>query len=127
MLRRKPSKRCQLPARSGQGSFGASADEASWVGTIYTIAAVAGIILSPMLLKTLGLRRYFVASAVLFAACAWLCAIATSLPTLLVVRAFHGLPGGAFGPIAFAAVFVFCNGTRLAWGLSLLAFVLLCR
>lgn len=108
-----------------QGSVGASADEASWIATIYTIASFAGIILAPALLKTLGLRRYFVANAVLFATSAWLCALATSLPMLQIMRALQGLAAGAFGPIAFTAVFVMCKGPRLPWGISLLAFVLL--
>ncbi len=108
-----------------QGSLGASADEASWITTVYTVASLAGIAVSPALLKTLGLRRYFVAAAAWFAVCAWLSAMATSLPTMLVARALQGLAGGTFGPIAFAAVFTLCTGAQRLWGIALLAFVLL--
>ena len=107
-----------------QGSVGASADEASWIVTIYTVTSFVGIVLSPVLARTFGLRRYFVASAVVFAVCAWLCAIATTLPMLLTVRALQGVAGGGFGPIAFVAIFTIWKGPRLPWGLALLAAVL---
>jgi DHA2 family multidrug resistance protein len=104
-----------------QGSVGVSADEASWISTIYTVANLVGILLSPLLTRTLGMRRYFVGSAVLFAVFAWLCAIATTLPMLLIVRALQGLAGGGFGPIAFGAVFTAWKRPLLPLGLSLLA------
>lgn len=108
-----------------QGAVGASADEISWITTAYTMASFAGIIVSPVLLRTLGLRRYFTGSAVLFALLAWAGAFAESLPSLLLARTLQGFAGGAFGPIAFGAVFVLCKGPRLAWGVAWLAFVLL--
>ncbi|HEY0503064.1 MAG TPA: MFS transporter [Lysobacter sp.] len=107
-----------------QGSLGASADEA-WISTVYTMAAVVAAIASPVLMRTLGLRRYFVGSAALFAVAAWLSAMSTSLPTLLVLRAMQGLAGGAFGPMAFGAVFVLGRGPRLPLGVAWLAFALL--
>lgn len=108
-----------------QGGLGASADEASWISTIYTMAAVAAAIASPVFMRTLGLRRYFVANAALFAIASWLSALSTSLPTLLVLRAIQGLAGGGFGPIAFGAVFVLGRGSRLPLGVAWLAFALL--
>ncbi|MBU8976021.1 MFS transporter [Lysobacter sp. MMG2] len=108
-----------------QGGLGASADEASWITTVYTVASFVGIAVSPVLLRTLGLRRYFIVSAAWFAVCAWLCAMATSLPSLLAVRALQGLAGGTFGPMAFAAVFLLCKGTQRLQAIALLSFVLL--
>lgn len=108
-----------------QGSVGASADEASWMSTVYTMTAVMSVVASPVLLRTLGLRRYFVASAALFALTAWLCALSTQWPALLGLRAIQGLAGGAFGPIAFGAVFVLGKGPRLPLGIAWLAFSLL--
>lgn len=109
-----------------QGSFGASADEASWITTVYTAANFFGFVLSPVLARSIGLRRFFVASALIFAATAWFSAMTTSFPTLLVLRALQGLVGGAFGPIAFMAIFrAWAGSPRLVFGLALLAGVLL--
>lgn len=108
-----------------QGSLGVSADEVSWVTTIYSAANFFGFVASPVLARALGLRRLFLTSAVLFALIAWLCSSATSLPFLLVLRALHGFVGGTFGPMAFVALFRAWNGPRLPFGLALLAFVLL--
>jgi DHA2 family multidrug resistance protein len=108
-----------------QGSLGVSADEASWITTVYTAANFFGFVLAPVLARAFGLRRFFLASAVVFAAYAWLSALTSSLPVLLVLRAIGGLAGGMFGPIAFVAVFRLWSGPRLKFGLALLAFVLL--
>ncbi len=108
-----------------QGGVAASADEASWVTTAYTVANLVGIVAAPTLLRTFGLRRYFVTSAAVFAACAWWCALAPGLTALVAARILQGLAGGAFGPIAFSAVFVMLKGPRVALGIALLAFVLL--
>ena len=108
-----------------QGSLGVSADEVSWVTTIYSAANFFGFVASPVLARALGLRRLFLVSAVAFALIAWLCSTATSLPFLLALRALHGFVGGMFGPMAFVALFRAWNGPRLPFGLALLAFVLL--
>lgn len=108
-----------------QGSLGASADEASWIGTVYTMASVAGILLSGPLAKALGLRRYFLGSASVLALTAWLATLADSLPPLLVLRALQGLAAGGFGPMAFLVVFMMFKGPRLPFALALLAFTLL--
>ncbi|WP_396617440.1 MFS transporter [Lysobacter soli] len=108
-----------------QGSLGASADEASWIATIYTMTSFVGIVLSPILVRTFGLRRYFASAAAVFAATAWLAFAATSLPTMIVARALQGVAGGSFGPIAFVAVFALWKGPRATGGLALLAAALL--
>jgi len=108
-----------------QGSLGASADEASWITTVYTMASFAGIVLSPILVRTFGLRRYFAAASAVFAATAWMAFVATSLPAMLIARAIQGVAGGSFGPIAFVAVFSLWKGPRVSGGLALLAAALL--
>lgn len=108
-----------------QGGIGASADEASWITTVFQVASAAGIVVSPPLIRALGLRRYLTWATMIFAACAWVCAIAGALPTILFARALQGFAGGGFGPIAFTAIFMLCKGPRLPFGLSLLAFVLI--
>jgi len=47
-----------------QGNLGASQDEATWIVTAYTIAAIIVIPLTPWLQDRFGRRNYFVASIV---------------------------------------------------------------
>ncbi|HEY5802077.1 MAG TPA: MFS transporter [Lysobacter sp.] len=108
-----------------QGGVGASADEASWIATVYTMTSFVGIIVSGPLARTFGLRRYFVASAIVFAACAWLCTMATGAPSIAALRGIQGVVAGGFGPMAFLVVFMMFKGPRLPFALALLAFVLL--
>lgn len=107
-----------------QGGLGVSADEASWITTIYTMTSFIGIVLSPVLVRAFGLRRYFAGAALVFAATAW-AAFASTLPAMLVARAIQGIAGGSFGPIAFVAIFALWKGPRVTGGLALLASVLL--
>jgi len=108
-----------------QGSLGASADEASWITTVYTMASFVAIVLSPILVRSFGLRRYFTGAAAVFAVTAWWAFTATSLPSMLLARTLQGFAGGSFGPIAFVAIFALWKGPRVTGGLALLAAALL--
>jgi len=108
-----------------QGGLGVSADEASWITTIYTMTSFIGIVLSPVLVRAFGLRRYFAGAALVFAVTAWAAFASTTLPAMLVARAIQGVAGGSFGPIAFVAIFALWKGPRVTGGLALLAAVLL--
>lgn len=106
-------------------AIGASANAASWLSTAYTMAQLVGIVLAIALIPAFGLRRAMAASASLFALAALAGAAAPSLPAMVALRAAQGLAAGAFGPIAFAAVFMTTAGPRLPFGLALLAIILL--
>lgn len=108
-----------------QGGLGVSADDASWITTLYTVATFFAFAFSPLLARTFGIRRLFLASASAFAAAAWLGSIATDLPLMLTARVVQGFAGGMFGPIAFVAIFRVWSGPRLPFGFALLAIVLL--
>lgn len=108
-----------------QGGIGASADEASWLTTVYTMALVSGIVFSSPLIATFGPGRYMAAAALVFAMSAVGCAIAPSLPLMIVLRALQGFAAGGFGPIAFVATFAAARGPRLPLGLAVLALILL--
>ena len=107
-----------------QGSIGATADEASWLATLYPMACFFGIVTSGNVVRWLGLRRYFLTSAALLALPSWLGSLASSLPELMVLRAMQGLAAGGFGPVAFVAIFMLCKGPKLPYALAQLAFVL---
>jgi DHA2 family multidrug resistance protein len=107
-----------------QGGIAASADEASWLVTVYSMGFICGIVFSSPILATFGMGRYSTGAALVFAGAALACAARPELPLMVALRALQGFAAGGFGPLAFAAVFTTMAGPRLPLGLSLLAFVL---
>lgn len=108
-----------------QAGIGASADEGSWLTTVYTMALFGGIVCAAPMIAAFGLRRYMAAGALLFALAALGNATAPALPVMVALRAAQGFAAGGFGPVAFVGVFMTTGGPRLPFGLSLLALVLL--
>jgi MFS transporter, DHA2 family, multidrug resistance protein len=108
-----------------QAGLHASASDASWIITLYTVATFFAFALSPLLARTFGIRRLFLASAAVFAVAAGVGANASGLSVLLAARVAQGLAGGMFGPLAFVAIFRAWSGPRLPFGFALLAIVLL--
>jgi MFS transporter, DHA2 family, multidrug resistance protein len=78
------------------GSFGASADEASWVMTVYLVGFTVFLPLSAFLADALGQRLYIAISTIAFMASATGCAFSQSLATMLVWRGIQGAAGAAF-------------------------------
>lgn len=108
-----------------QAGLHACASDASWIITLYTVATFSAFALSPLLARTFGIRRLFLASAAVFAVAAGVGANASGLSVLLAARVAQGLAGGMFGPLAFVAIFRAWSGPRLPFGFALLAIVLL--
>jgi DHA2 family multidrug resistance protein len=77
-----------------QGNFGASLDQAAWIGTGYIIANVIVIPITPWLQMRFGRRQYYAASIVLFTAASVLCGLSQSLDQLVFWRIVQGLGGG---------------------------------
>jgi MFS transporter, DHA2 family, multidrug resistance protein len=77
-----------------QGNVGASQDEATWVVTAYTIAAMIVIPLTPWLQTRFGRRNYYVASIVGFTLASAACGGSASLGALTFWRVVQGLFGG---------------------------------
>ena len=77
-----------------QGNIGASQDEATWVVTAYTIAAIVIIPITPWLQNRFGRRNYFVASIVGFTIASVACGASGSLATLTLWRIVQGMFGG---------------------------------
>lgn len=108
-----------------QGGVFASADEASWISTVYTMAGFAGIAVSVVLIRTLGIGRYLVVSSLVFGGTALACATAPDLSVMIALRAVQGFVAGGFGPAAFVAVFMTASGPLLTLVLAVFASVLL--
>ena len=77
-----------------QGNLGASIDEATWVVTAYTIAAIIVIPLTPWLQNRFGRKNYFVASIVGFTLASVACGASDNLTFLIVSRIVQGAFGG---------------------------------
>jgi MFS family permease len=83
------------------------------------------IVTSGPLIKFLGIGRYLVVSATTFAVTALACTTAPDLQVMIALRTIQVFAAGDFGPAAFVAVFMVTGGSRLPFGVTLLAFVLL--
>ena len=83
-----------------QSSFGSSVDEIDWIITGYLISNVIVIPATGWLSGTFGLRRYFIASQVVFLAGSVLCGLSWNLPSLVFFRVLQGIGGGAILPVS---------------------------
>lgn len=87
-----------------QASIGASGTEGTWVGTAYLAAEVVIIPLTAWLGRLLGLRRFILIIAVVFASFSLLCAWSTDLVVMILGRTGQGLAGGAMIPIGLTII-----------------------
>jgi len=77
-----------------QGNFGASVDQAAWIGTGYIIANVIVIPITPWLQQRFGRRQYYGASIIIFTVASMACGLSQSLDQLIFWRIVQGLGGG---------------------------------
>jgi MFS transporter, DHA2 family, multidrug resistance protein len=77
-----------------QGNIGASQEEATWIVTGYTIAAIVVIPLTPWLQERFGRRTYYITSIVGFTIASVLCGASGSLEAFTFWRVVQGLFGG---------------------------------
>ncbi len=77
-----------------EGNFGASIDQAAWIGTGYIIANVIIIPITPWLQQRFGRRQYYAASIALFTIASMMCGLSNSLEELVFWRIVQGIGGG---------------------------------
>ncbi|HTD27758.1 MAG TPA: MFS transporter [Xanthomonadaceae bacterium] len=75
------------------GTLGLSADEASWLLTVYSCSLFFGVPISIWLAGHVGYKRFLIATTILFAIASVGCAVSSSLEALLIWRAIQGLAG----------------------------------
>jgi DHA2 family multidrug resistance protein len=75
------------------GTLGLSADEASWLLTVYSCSLFFGVPVSIWLAASVGYKRFLIATTILFAIASMGCAISPSVEILLAWRAIQGLAG----------------------------------
>jgi len=85
-----------------QAGVGASADEISWVQTIYLLAEVVIIPLTAYLTKMWGTRPVYVVAAAGFIVTSVATGLSTSIEMMIITRALQGLAAGAMIPAVFA-------------------------
>jgi len=95
-----------------QAGLSAGPDEASWIQTSYLIAEIVMIPLSGFLSRGLSTRVLFVISSLGFTLSSLACAMAYSLESMVIARAFQGFLGGAMIPICFAVSFTLFAGPK---------------
>lgn len=87
-----------LPTISG--NLGVSADEGTWVITVFAAANAIAIPLTGWLTQRFGQIRLFVSAIILFVIASWLCGLAENFVFLLGARVFQGLVAGPLIPLS---------------------------
>ncbi|MBL8774123.1 MAG: DHA2 family efflux MFS transporter permease subunit [Phenylobacterium sp.] len=85
-----------------QSGIGATADEISWVQTIYLLAEVVIMPLTAYLTKMWGTRSFYVVAVVGFIVTSAAVGLSTSVSAMIFFRALQGLFAGAMIPPVFA-------------------------
>jgi MFS transporter, DHA2 family, multidrug resistance protein len=93
-----------LAAPDLAGAFRVSANEASWIGTVTTMAEVAAVPIIAVLIRPLTLRRVALAAAAVHGLAALLSLVAPDLAAMLVLRALQGFTGGFFPVLMMVVV-----------------------
>ena len=88
-----------------QASLSASQDTINWVLTSYIVASAIALPISGWLADKVGRKRLLLISVVVFTVASVLCATATSLPEMVMFRAFQGVGGAFIVPLAQATLF----------------------
>jgi len=85
-----------------QAAFGADIDQVTWVLTGYLISNVVIIPMTGWLANGVGLKRYYMASQIVFVIASMLCGAAWNFPSLVFFRILQGIGGGALLPVSFS-------------------------
>ena len=84
------------------GNLGASTDQGTWVLTSYLVSNAIVLPLGGWASSVFGRKNFFQICLALFTVSSFLCAIAPTLPLLLVFRVLQGIGGGGLQPMAQA-------------------------
>ncbi|WP_114228845.1 MULTISPECIES: DHA2 family efflux MFS transporter permease subunit [Sphingomonas] len=88
-----------------QASLGATQDSINWVLTSYIVASAIAIPIAGWLSEYIGRKRLMLLAVVGFTISSLLCAIATSLPEMVLFRLLQGVSGAFLVPLAQATMF----------------------
>lgn len=106
-----------LPVMSKQ--FNCTLDEIEWVITVYMLSFSILMPLTNWLKNRIGFFNLYIGAISLFTLGSLMCALSTSLDSLLTARVVQALGGGAMAPTSMAIIsYVFparVRGTVLGW------------
>jgi DHA2 family multidrug resistance protein len=102
-----------------QASLSASQDTINWVLTSYIVFSAIALPISGWLADKVGRKRLLLISVALFTVASVLCASATSLPEMVLFRAFQGVGGAFVVPLAQATMFDINPRTKHAQAMAL--------
>jgi DHA2 family multidrug resistance protein len=105
------------------GGFSISADDASWIACVATMAEVAGIPIAATLVRAVSLRRLALWTGAVFAACAYASLHAGNTDSLLVLRAVQSFCSGIMSVLLFVTIMATLpRGAARYAGLAVFAF-----
>uniref|UniRef100_E6QN18 Drug resistance transporter, EmrB/QacA subfamily n=1 Tax=mine drainage metagenome TaxID=410659 RepID=E6QN18_9ZZZZ len=84
------------------GNLGASTNEGTWVLTSYLVSNAIVLPLGGWASNLMGRKNFFLLCITIFTVSSFLCAIAPTLPLLLLFRVLQGAGGGGLQPMAQA-------------------------
>jgi DHA2 family multidrug resistance protein len=87
-----------------QASLSASPEQITWVLTFFLTAQAVTTPISGWLAERLGMKTMLLACVALFTLTSMLCAVATSLPQMVVFRALQGVTGAPLVPLSQAVL-----------------------
>jgi MFS family permease len=85
----------------------------AWVASAFVLAQVVGLSIAGAWRDRSGLKMPFLIAVAAFGVGSLLCAIAPSMSTLVLARAFQGLAGGGLTALGFAAAAAYPEAVRL--------------
>ncbi len=77
----------------------------AWNTTLFVVASILGSALTPMLLSHSGSRGAYAIATILFIAGSLTCALAPSMPVMLIGRTLQGLGGGFLFALSYAMIY----------------------
>ena len=105
------------------GGFSVSADDASWIACVATMAEVVSIPIAAILVRAMSLRRVAVYSASLYLVCACLSLLVSGEDGLIVLRAIQSYCSGTLSVLMFVSVVAMLPpGSARNIGLAVFAF-----
>jgi DHA2 family multidrug resistance protein len=105
------------------GGFSVSADDASWIACVATMAEVVSIPIAAILVRALSLRRVVIYASSLYVVCACFSLFVSGEDGLIVLRAMQSYCSGTLSVLMFVAVMATLPpGFARNIGLALFAF-----
>jgi DHA2 family multidrug resistance protein len=106
-----------LPAIAGD--LGVSPDQGTWVITSFAVANGISVPLTGWLTRRFGQVKLFTAAVVLFVIASFLCALAPSLPILIMARVLQGAVAGPMIPLSQALLLASYPRNRAGMALAM--------